>query len=89
MLYRLAVVFVSALALTSCNSGYKKVTVVKMASIFTPSNLLDTAECRQLWGDVQRFGLEMDEAREDWNQIVLNNAFQLIERGCVKQRARE
>ena len=89
MLTRLVVVLLSTLALTSCDSDYKKVMVVEMAEIFTPDNLLQTTDCMQLWSDIQRFGLEMDEAREDWNQVVLNNAYQLIEQGCVQRKARE
>ena len=79
--------FLAAFFLLSCDSGYKKVTVVKMALISTPDNLLDTTSCRQLWGDIQRYGLDMDEAREDWNQVILNSAYRLIEEGCVKRTA--
>lgn len=65
--------------------GYRKATVIKMSMIFEPDNLADDVGCRELWGNVARFGIEMDRARNDWNEVVLESATALIEQGCVKR----
>ena len=72
--------------LTSCGSGYQRsATVTKIAMINPPDNLSDASECRVLWNDISRFGIEMDKASKEWNQIILNTAGLLIEKGCVKR----
>ena len=83
----IAIAAISVAAFSSCTeSGYRKATVVKMAMIFEPDNLADDSECRELWGNISRYGMDMDTARKDWNQVILNSVSALIERGCVKQR---
>ena len=78
------IIVVATIATVACApSGYRKATVVKMADVFEPDNLSDAPECRALWGNIARYGIEMDNAREDWNQVILASASELIERGCV------
>lgn len=72
--------------LTACDSGYQKVTVATPISISTPSNLLQTQECVNLWGRVQYHALNMDKASKDWNDVVIDSVGALIESGCVKCR---
>lgn len=74
------------LSLLACESGTTAVRVTKIAVIDQPNNLLDTDECRSLWGNIQRFGLEMDKASPEWNGIIIKSAYELIEKGCVKSR---
>lgn len=82
---RASLVF-ALLSLVACQSGTTTVRVTKMAVIDQPTNLLDTDECRDLWGNIQRFGLEMDKASPEWNAVIIKSAYELIEKGCVKSR---
>ena len=84
---RRATILLLLLTLLACDSGYGFAKVTRMAHIDTPSNLLATEECRALWADIQRFGLEMDKAGPEWNEVLIESAYELVERGCVKQRA--
>jgi hypothetical protein len=86
VLWSLWILLCVAALTTNCDSGYRKATVIKMATIPMPQNLADVEECRTLWSDIQRYGIDMDNLRKDWNNVVLGAAFQLIERGCVKSR---
>ena len=62
-------------------SGYRRAKVIKMAVISTPDNLADDPLCQELWGNIARYGIDMDTACDDWNQIILNAASELIENG--------
>jgi hypothetical protein len=78
------IIVIATIASVACApSGYRKATVVKMAHIFEPDNLSDNPECNALWGHTARYRIEMDNAREDWNQVILASASELIQRGCV------
>lgn len=77
----------AVLGARSCASfGYRRATVVKMAAVYTPENLDAGSECQELWANLARYGVQMDELRQDWNKIVLDSASVLIEKGCVKSR---
>lgn len=82
--------YLLVLALAACGAcsepGYRKATVVRMAMIFEPENLAEDTECRALWGNIARYGVEMDDGRKDWNEVILDSAAALIERGCVRRR---
>lgn len=82
-----ALVLIAVLSPACTSSGYRKATVIEMARISEPANLSDDPECRTLWGDIARYGIEMDRARNDWNQVILGSAELLIERRCVKRLA--
>ncbi|HUF09489.1 MAG TPA: hypothetical protein VMO47_09225 [Rhodothermales bacterium] len=74
-------------SLLSCHgSGVRYARVTEMAVIAEPSNLLQSSECRALWGNIQRAGLDMDRFGENWNEVILDSAYDLIEKGCVQQR---
>ena len=70
-------------AVACSSSGFTRATVVKLVSIQPPPNLSDDSTCVALWGNIARYGQEMDHARTDWNQVVIESASMLIERGCV------
>jgi hypothetical protein len=76
-----------AVAVWCVPDGYRKATVVKMAAVYTPTNLADSYDCQNLWGTIARFGVDMDNVSDDWNQRILTAAFDLIERGCVRDPA--
>lgn len=86
--YMLLMFLVLSLAIPGCDSGHETVTVVTPVSIGTPTNLLQTQECKDLWGNVQRFGLGMDKASKEWNEVVIESAMLLIEKGCVERRGK-
>ena len=87
---KLSIIFaLLCLALAACDSSYEKVTVVKLLFVPTPPNLLETPRCMNLWGNIERYGMAMDKAANNWNDIVIDSAVELIEEGCVKRRARE
>ncbi|MBI4125534.1 MAG: hypothetical protein HY609_04925 [Deltaproteobacteria bacterium] len=81
--------FIIALLLSACDSGYRKAKVIKMAAIWAPPNLADDDECEVLYSNITRYGIEMDEGRDDWNQVILTSIYQLIEKGCVKVKSSE
>lgn len=78
-----ALLCLTAFAIVACDSGYRKAKVVKLVSIDTPANLSTDSHCRSLWRDIQRFSLEMDELSDEWNEYIVESAYQLINRGCV------
>ncbi len=80
---------IMVLLLPACDSGYKKTKVVKMSAIWPPSNLADDDECKVLYSNITRYGIEMDSGRDDWNQVILTSIYQLIEKGCVKVKNSE
>lgn len=74
------------LIVVSC-SGHDRVTrVAIVVHIDQPANLSPRSECIALWGNIQRFGSEMDRASAEWNKIVIQSAYELIEKGCVRER---
>jgi hypothetical protein len=86
---RLWGVVLAIVGLVGCSpAGHTRSTVIKLAYIPIPDNLSDDAQCRELWGNIARYGIEMDSARSDWNQIVVSSAALLVERGCVKRVGR-
>lgn len=80
---------VIVLASLSCSSRERHVRVAIIVHIDTPSNLSTSSECRALWGNVQRFGAEMDAASPEWNKVVIQSAYELIQKGCVESRGGE
>ena len=87
-LWRVFIVATAATCITAgCSpSGHRKATVIKMAYIGAPENLSEDPDCQVLWNDIARYGIAMDELRNDWNQVILNSASLLIENGCVRKR---
>lgn len=82
----------SILFILGCNSeqsSYRKATVVKMSAIWAPANLANDSECRALYSNITRYGIDMDESRNDWNQVILASIYKLIERGCVIEKIPE
>jgi len=75
--------FAAAVSPPGCDSSYKRVTVVKMASIYTPDNLSSDPDCQGWWSNIARAGIDMDDFGKDWNDTVLDSATFLIENGCV------
>lgn len=88
-LFLVAIFGISVLLISACDSGYRKAKVIKMAAVWAPSNLADNDECASLYSNITRYGIEMDEGRDDWNQVILTSIYQLIENGCVKVKRSE
>jgi hypothetical protein len=82
------VVTATILTLLSCSSPSKLTRVEKIAHIDRPSNLSPSEDCVALWENIERFGTEMDDASPEWNKVVIQSSYELIEKGCVR-RARE
>lgn len=75
-------------ATTTWESGYTRVKAAKMASIHVPSNLSSDSECQDLWANIARAGMDMDNFSDDWNDVILDSATFLIEKGCVQSARR-
>lgn len=82
-----ALILTFALFFACGRHGTRYVRVTELVMITEPGNLLQSDGCRALWVRLQQAGIGMDTFGENWNEVVIDSAHDLIEKGCVQEAA--